>query len=117
MARSDNKLLAMLGWNVTGDVGPWTFYTDHRGNITWFPRTPQLSPASKTQQIIRLRWEGAAHCWRWLGREERDRWELAVKRAHCKITGYNLWVYWRTTRDRQTVLTIARQARIDLAIQ
>jgi len=114
MVQTQNKLLAFLGWNVTGDMGPWTFYTDAQRNIVWFARVPALNPASATQATMRLRWTLAAAAWRMQTPATRNNWELASKRAHLRITGYDLWVHWITVQDRPTILTVGRQAGITL---
>lgn len=114
MARTDNKILALLGFSCTGDLGPWTLYTSARHQIVFYPRVPALNPPTPLQIVMRDRWRQAAATWQMLSTATRENWELASKRASLKITGYNLWVYLSTTADRATVDTIARQAGVTL---
>lgn len=114
MVKQRNDLLAFLGWRIQGDLGPWTFYTSARGSIVWYERTPALNPPSAIQQVMRDRWRIAAQAWHSLDQETKARWELASQRANLHITGYNLWVYWRTTQDRTSVETVARQSGLTL---
>jgi hypothetical protein len=114
VARTDNKILALLGFSCTGDLGPWTLYTSARHQIVFYPRVPALNPASPLQTVMRDRWRQAAATWRMLTDTDRTNWEEASKRASLKITGYNLWVYYSTSNDRAAVDTIARQSGLPL---
>lgn len=114
MALTDNKILALLGFNATGDLGPWTLYTSARHQIVFYPRMPALNPPTPLQLVMRNRWSLAAAAWQMLTPAARKNWELASKRARLKITGYNLWLYLSTTGDRATVDTIARQSGVTL---
>lgn len=114
MARTDNKILAMLGFSATGDLGPWTLYTSERHQIVFYPRVPALNPPSVLQLIMRSRFTLAAQTWQMLTAQQRADWEKATRKLSMKITGYNLWVYWSTTSDKATLHTIERQAGLDL---
>lgn len=114
MARTDNKLLALLGFNCTGDVGPWTLYRSARGQLVYFARMPALNPASPLQLQQREVWTAAAAAWKNQTTQQRANWEAAVRRARAQITGYNLWVYTLTTGDRSPMSTISRQSGITL---
>lgn len=115
MARTDNKILALLGFEVTGDLGPWTLYTSHRHALVFYARVPSLDPASVRQTVVRTKWTAAATAWRALTAPQRAAYERASRVLSLRITGYNLWVYWRTTGDRDTIRTIERQAGQTLA--
>jgi len=114
MARTDNKILALLGFNCTGDLGPYTLYTSTRHQLVFFARVPALNPASPAQAYQRARWIAAAKTWRAGPQYKRNQWELAARRAGLKITGYNLWVYTHVTRDRSILPAIERQTGIAL---
>jgi hypothetical protein len=114
MVKQDNKLLALLGFNCTGDVGPWTLYTSKRGALVFYPRVPALSPPSAQQFSQRQRFSQAASLWRMMPQSARDNWELATKRASLKLTGYNLFTFWYTRRDLDIIRTIERQTSLQL---
>jgi len=116
VARSDNKILALLGFSCTGDCGPWTFYTSERKQIVFFARMPALNPASPLQLLQRQAWTAAAVAWKNKTPQQRADWEAAVRRTSCKITGYNLWVFTITTGRTDAMQTISRQAGIALSI-
>jgi hypothetical protein len=111
VARTDNKLLALLGFSCTGDVGPWTMYTSTRRQIVFYPRMPALNPASPKQMTQRAKFTSAALGWRALTAPQRAQYELATRRGSLRLTGYGLWVHFRTTSDNATRATIARQTR------
>lgn len=114
MAYTLRRGLALIGFNVQGDIGPFTVYTSRRGKFVVFDKAPPLTSASYAQLVQRNRWRGAAQNWRELSEEKRDDWERATRRLQLVITGYNLWVYWQTTHDLPTIRTIERQSGIDL---
>lgn len=114
VALSDNKILAMLGFSCTGDLGPWTLYTSDRHQIVYYPRMPALNPPSPKQLTQRASITAAAASWRALSNADRTAYETASRRASLKITGYNLWVYLKLTDRRDVVDTIARQTGVTL---
>ena len=114
MARSDLKILALLGFNCTGDVGPYTFYRSKRGQLVWFPRAPALNPPSQIQLAIRQRFKQAGADWRTLNQSDRAAWLHTSKCCGLAITGYNLWVYWRTIRDLACIRAIERSCQTTL---
>lgn len=114
MARPDLKLLGMLGWIVTGDMGPWTFYTSARGPIVFFPRMPALNPPSPKQVVQRARIRAAAVTWRAKTSQDRGRWEQATQRPKLCVTGFGLWVWWSCNHDLGTLRTIERQSGVSL---
>jgi len=114
MAATDNKILALLGFNATGDLGPWTLYTSARHQIVFYPRVPNLNPPSPLQQIMRHRFTAAASLWQMKTPAERQTWETASKQASLKITGYNLWTYYVLTNDQSTIRTIEHQTQTSL---
>lgn len=79
-----------------------------------FPRSPPLNPPTIEQIFQRQAFVAAAAEWRLQGPETRAKWKRAARRAALKITGYNLWVYWRCTNDQETIRTIERQSGINL---
>lgn len=110
MTRHDLKILGFLGFNTTGDLGPYTLYTRYNGALVYYARTPALNPASPAQQLQRAKWTAAAKGWHDSAAEVKHRWERITRATSAKLTGYNLFIYWATTEDAATVRTMARQA-------
>lgn len=104
------SLLRFLGWNTQGDLGPWTFYTDKRGNLVFFIKAPPTSPASYLQAHQRLKFKTTAEFWQRLSVDEKADWEHSTQILHLNLTGYNLFVWYYTAGDRQTLATIERLA-------
>lgn len=111
---TDQKLLRQLGIHVTGDLGPWTFYTSRLKGLVWFPRSPPLVPASPLQVHQRNKFRRAARLWHSLTPQMRDDWKTATQRANLAITYYNLFVYFVTTDDVAAINTIEQQSSINL---
>lgn len=99
-----------MGWNATGDLGGLTFYTSKRRKLVFFLKAPPKTPPNFWQRRNQHRFRLAAALWRRLGQAERRRWELASRRLSLRLTGYNLWIYYFTSRDQATIDTIFRQA-------
>jgi len=105
----NQTLLRFLGWNTQGDLGPWTFYTDRRKGLVFFPRSPPNKPPSFLQRKQRNRFKMAAAAWRILTPEKRDAWSRAAAAAHLRITHHNFFVYWFLTKDDAAVRTVEHQ--------
>jgi len=108
--------LAMIaGFSITGDFGPYTWYTRANGAKVAFPRNyldgKEATPARVAQ---RDKWRAAATDWNRLTSAERARWANAVRKLSLPITGYNLWVYWHVQKDDATVHTIENQSGFQL---
>lgn len=112
--RVDEKILHMLGTHVTGDFGPWTFYTGRRSGVVWYPRAPALQPPTPLQIHWRNKFRLTARIWWALQPEQREAWMAAEKLANLSITGYNLFTYFITTGDEEAIKTIQRQAGVRL---
>jgi len=112
--RRIEDLVRWMGFNSQGDLGPWTFYTDKRHNLVYFVKAPPLEPPSILQSSVRNKIRLAAYTWRALSTDEQSRWELAAKRAHLRIHGYNLFVFWILKRDDAAIETIERLSRVQL---
>lgn len=113
MKRTED-LLYFLGLNSQGDLGPWTLYTDKRKGLVFFIKAPPLEPPSQLQTSIRNAIRLAAYTWRSLTPEAREHWELATKRAHLKIHGYNLFCFWILRKEDAAIHTIERLTRLKL---
>lgn len=110
----DQTILRFLGYNATGDLGPYTFYTSKRKGIVWFVKAPPLEPPTPLQIHQRNKFRLTGYLWRALVAEQREAWRLAQSRASLSITGYNLFTYYVTTGDASAIETIERQTGIDL---
>ncbi len=108
------KMMALMGMNPTGDLGPFTIYTSRRAGTVWFVKAPPLSPPSVLQIRQRNAFRLAAEAWRALLPTRRAAWSQAARRAHLIVHGYTLWVWWQTKRDRQALATIERLSRTPL---
>lgn len=106
--------LALLGFRVTGDLGPITLYTDQRGEIVFYPRKPAMEAPTTGQILQRQRFTAAAAGWQGLGRATQEKWDLATHRLSLRLTGYDLWVYFRVKSDFTTIRTIERQTGLAL---
>ena len=107
-------LLPLLGLNAQGDLGPITIYQSQRGARVWFPKQMKGKPPSPARTIQRNRFRLAGYLWRALLPSKRQAWLIAAQRAHLRVTGYNLWIYWQLTNDLPAIRTIERLARLSL---
>lgn len=107
-------ILTLLGFGATGDLGPFTFYTNKRGRLVWFIKAPPTSPPSYAQLRQQDLFTSAAATWQFFTPTRRNNWELASKRASLAITGYNLWVYFCCTADLTEIQTIEHQTGLNL---
>ena len=113
MQRNEN-ILRFLGINTQGDLGPWTFYTSKRKGLVFFQKSPPLEPPSRKQIHQRNKFRLVGMIWQSLTVDQRKAWELASKRAHLQITGYNLFTYYILSNDAATIATVERNAGVDL---
>jgi len=114
MLLGETKIFHFLGFSAQGDLGGWTFYTDKRGNLVFFVKSPPLEPPSYLQTHQRNRFRTAANKWRTLQPSERANWMLAAERAHLNIHGYDFYVYVQLRHDYAAAATVARQANLTL---
>ena len=114
MAHQIEKFVGILGFVTWGDLGPLTMYRTKAGRMVFYPKAPPLSPASPAQKRNRDLWREAAAAWNRVPAARRERWERASKTASLSITGYNLFVYWWTTRDTAAIRTVERITGLDL---
>jgi hypothetical protein len=117
MPRTDNKILAMLGFSVTGDMGPYTLYRSHRGKLIFYPRAPALNPPTPLQSVMRQRFKVAAQMWQMMPPSQHQAWERATIKTRLKLTGYDLWVYWWTTRDLPFLKHVIRYSKEKLELR
>jgi len=111
---TNTSLLRFLGFNSQGDLGPWTFYTDQRGQLVFFVKAPPLEPPSPLQTTCRNRFRLNGYLWRTLTPEQQTNWETASKRAHLQINGHNLFTFWNLTKDDAAIHTVERLSNTKL---
>jgi hypothetical protein len=104
----------LIGFNPTGDLGPFTIYTSRRAGTVWFlkPRGKKFMCFRRTHYQNRFKFAGQA--WRTLTQETRNAWNLACRRAYLYLHGYALWTWWQLRRDRPAIRTIERQSGVRL---
>jgi hypothetical protein len=112
--KSPEHFFGIIGWQGQGDIGPITMYTSRRHKLVWFLRAPALNPPSPLQISQRNKWRIAAAEWWSLSASERENWLRASKVGHLRISGWNLWMYWRLTRDKEAIKTVERSTGINL---
>jgi len=105
----------LLGLLIGGDLGPFTFYKSQRRLTVWFDKAPPLSPPTDLQTAQRNRFRSAAAWWKRLSNHQRREYELASQRASLRITGYNLFVHFKLTRDQAALETLERRTNTVLA--
>ncbi len=110
MKTSQTLLYRVLGWNIQGDLGPWTFYTSQRKGLVWFLKAPPKTPPTVSQVHQRNKFRIAAVCWNKLTPQQREDWRIACLQANLAISGYNFFVFYLTNGTDAHVQTIERQS-------
>jgi len=117
MKLDDRQLHKFFGFNTQGDLGPYTFYTDKRGQLVFFLKAPPKTPGSPFQLVCRDNMRLAAKFWNALPITKRLAWEAATKRLSLKLTGYNLFTFWFIKGDDNVIRTIEHQSNTALITQ
>lgn len=110
----DRTILKYLGYNATGDLGPWTFYTSKRKGLVFFVKAPPLEPPTLRQSHQRNKFRIVGMLWRSLHPSLREAWTATQDRANLNITGYNLFTYYILKHDRAAIETIEHQTGLTL---
>jgi len=110
----DHKLLNLLGFGPTGDLGPLTGYTTKRGRPVWYLKAPPKTPPTQYQIHYRNLFRLVAMAWQSLPPGKRADWLAVSRRANLRITGYNLFLWYHHTRDTAVIRTIEHQTGINL---
>lgn len=108
------KLFNFFGLNPTGDFGPWTFYTATNKKPVMFLKSPPTKPPTDRQTFQRDSFRFFAMLWKKLSDDVRADWEAASLRAHLRMTGYNLFVWYQAHKNDQVIQTIERQSGVQL---
>jgi len=108
------KMLNLLGFRPSGDLGPLTGYTSKRGKPVWYLKAPPKEPPTGYQIHYRNVFRLVAMAWKGLPTWQRTNWLAAARRASLRITGYNLFLWYYHTRDTAVIRTIEHQTGISL---
>lgn len=106
----NRRILSFFGLRPTGDFGPWTFYTNKQGIPVWFIKSPPEKPPTARQIFVRTKLADFARSWTFLTKQDKINWEKASKRPNLRMTGYNLFQWWRWHGNRTVMKTIERQS-------
>lgn len=83
----------LWGLEVSGDIGPFTIFTDRFGKKVNFLKAPPKEPASTMQVQQRSRFRSAQAEYQGLSKEEKREYEDLTKRASLCMTGQNLFIH------------------------
>lgn len=108
------KMLNLLGFGPTGDLGPLTGYTSKRGKPVFFLKAPPKTPPTTWQKIQRNKFRLVSYLWDRLPGGQQLDWLKAAKAAKLNITGYNLFLWYQQTHDDAVIHTVERQSGITL---
>jgi hypothetical protein len=114
MLQPGHRLFTVLGFRSQGDIGPLTMYTSKRRRLVVYLQAPPKTPPTRRQLHQRAKLLHAAFLWRTLSLEEKATWSRAARKAHLRISGYNLYIFSVLTLDPSAAATVARQAHCDL---
>lgn len=102
----------LLGLTVSGDVGPFTVYTDRFGKKVFFPKAPPKSPASDLQLLVRSRFMLAQTEYMSLSDADKLAYENLVRATNLCMTGQNLFIHVAMMHTFTFLDTLQRQAGI-----
>ena len=106
---------SLLGFQIAGDLGALTLYTNKRGKIVAFPRAKPCKPPSPLQIVQRRRFAFAQQAWSELSTAEKQAYELTTNRLSLCMTGANLWIHFCLSGKAGLWRTLQRQSGITLA--
>lgn len=106
--------LSLLGLNVSGDLGPWTIYTDRYGKKIAFPISPPKEPPTNPQLWQRNRFRAAQALWSVLDDGAKASLEEACRRLSFAFTGQNLFISCLLRSDWTGYRTVAAQSGLVL---
>ena len=108
------KMLNLIGFRPTGDLGPLTGYTTKRGRGVWYLKAPPKEPPTGYQTHYRNLFRLVALTWSGLPESTRLDWLAAARRASLRITGYNLFLWYHHRRDVAVIRTVEHQTGFTL---
>lgn len=104
--------LNILGFQVSGDIGGLTIYTDRFGKKVAFPKSPPKEPASDRQLQQRLRFREAQQEWKALANQVKKNLEDMCRKANVPMTGQNIWIHTAMRHDFTAYQTLQNQTGI-----
>jgi len=113
---SPRKLSALaanvLGLQVSGDLGPFTIYTDRHGVKVIYPKSPPKEPPSPAQAWQRARFQRAQQDYMALTDETKRAWETLAYHASLCMTGQNLYISIVLKNDYTGLATLIAQTGV-----
>lgn len=106
------SLLNFLGMNIQGDLDGITCWRSARGAIIWYPRAPPRKPPSPLQVLQRQKWTDILVDWNNFTEAQRQAWLDLADQAHTRITGLNLYLWYRCSQDDRVIHTLELQTGI-----
>lgn len=113
-AQPPTNLFNLFGQVIWGDFADLTMYRRPDGRLVVFAKTWPKKPASPAQQIQRDKLAAAAADWKAGPTNPKQNWDTAAKRASLCMHGYDLFMHWKLTGDRDAILTLERQTNTKL---
>lgn len=107
--------IELLGCTVSGDVGPFTVYTDRFGKKVFFPKAPPKSPATALQLRVRSRFMDAQAEYMALSDADKLDWEHLIRASNLCMTGQNLYIHVAMMHTTDMLNTLIHQTGVDVA--
>jgi hypothetical protein len=108
------NMAGFFGWNMQGNLGPWTCYQNAHRKPVWYLTSPQIEPPSPARIHVKDQFKAASIAWNLLSPATKASWILAAIRANLRIHGLNLFIFWFLKLDDAAIHTIERQTGITL---
>lgn len=108
-------LVSFLGLSLSGDLGPYTVYTNRNGRIVFYPRSPPTAPPSPAQLKQRQRFRAAQQSWQAIAPTTKHQWELLVKANKVCMTGQNMYMALSMNPDNDALTTANLRAGLSLS--
>ena len=108
-------LSPILGFQVSGDIGDFTLWTDRYHRVTVIPAAPPLDAPTALQVWQWDRWRHSLDVWNSLAADERACYSRAVRLLNLCCTGPSLWLFCSLKRNLSYWRTIQRQCGLPLS--
>ena len=105
----------LIGLQISGDIGPYTIYTDRHARKVVFPKAPPKEPPSEFQIDLRARFKSAQAEYMAQTDQVKAEIEAATKKLSIPLTGQNLWISIAMKANFEVLQTIRDQSGINLA--
>ncbi len=104
----------MMGFNPTGDFGPFTIYTAKNRKPISYIKAPPTAPPTARQVFVRERLKDIATWWAAQTKETKDLWERVSKKARLRMSGYALFQWWHWHHDDAKMAPSLHQTRLTI---